>query len=157
MVQTISFTLNGEKRILDIHENDILLDVLRTKLGITTPKCGCGVGDCGSCTIILNGKSVKSCLILAIEVSGQEIVTLEGLMKDGITPLQQTMIDNNAFQCGYCAPGMIVSSHELLQNNQKPSVMEIKESLAGNLCRCTGYTSIIDAVKKHVDGSESNE
>ena len=101
----IKFILNGDNRHIWIESNDILLDVLRDKLGVKSPKCGCDRGDCGSCTILLNGKSVRSCLIFAVETEGQEITTLEGLSKDKLTPLQEVMVKNNAFQCGYCAPG----------------------------------------------------
>ena len=142
----IKFILNGDNRHIWIETNDILLDVLRDKLGVKSPKCGCDRGDCGSCTILLNGKSVRSCLIFAVETDGQEITTLEGLSKDKLTPLQEVMVKNNAFQCGYCAPGGILSSTELLNKNPHPDKEEIKEALSGNLCRCTGYTSIIDAV-----------
>ena len=146
MKKTINFTLNGENRILDVEPWEVLLDVLRDRLGIKSPKVGCDAGDCGTCTIVINNKTVRSCLILAIEVDGQEIVTLEGLMKDGLTPLQKSFLEHNSFQCGFCTPGMILSAHELLENNSKPDKEEIEEALSGNLCRCTGYTPIIDAV-----------
>lgn len=128
--------------------NEILLEVLRDKLGIKSPKCGCDSGDCGACTVILNGKTVRSCLIFAIEVDGQEIVTLEGISKNGLTPLQKVLNERNAYQCGYCAPGMILSATELITKNPHPSEHEIKEAIAGNLCRCTGYKPIIDAIKE---------
>lgn len=149
----ISFTLNGELRHVYVAPNEILLEVLRYKLGVKSPKCGCDTGDCGACTVILNGKAVRSCLIFAIETEGQEIVTLEGLSKDGLTPLQTALLERNAFQCGYCAPGMILSVTSLMSGNPHPTEAEIKESIAGNLCRCTGYQPVIDAInevtKKH--------
>ncbi len=152
-MKKISFTLNGEMRFINVTPNEVLLEVLRDKMGVKSPKCGCDSGDCGACTVILNGKTVRSCLILAIEVDGQDILTLEGISKDGLTPLQTALNERNAYQCGYCAPGMILSVTELIKKNPHPSEQEIKESIAGNLCRCTGYKPVIDAVlevtKKH--------
>ncbi len=146
-MKKISFTLNGETRYVQVDNSDILLEVLRDKLGVKSPKSGCDSGDCGACTILLNGKNVRSCLIFAVEVAGQEITTLEGLSKNGLTPLQQAFLDQNAFQCGYCAPGVILAATDLLNNNPNPTEDEIKHAIAGNLCRCTGYTSIIEAIK----------
>jgi aerobic-type carbon monoxide dehydrogenase small subunit (CoxS/CutS family) len=146
-MKKISFTLNGETRYVYIDNSDILLEVLRDKLGVKSPKCGCDSGDCGACTILLNGKNVRSCLIFAVEVAGQEITTLEGISKNGLTPLQQAFLDQNAFQCGYCAPGVILAATDLLNSNPNPTEDEIKHAIAGNLCRCTGYTSIIEAIK----------
>ncbi len=128
--------------------DDILLDVLREKLGIKSPKRGCERGDCGACTVLLNGKSVRSCLIFAIEIEGQEITTVEGISKNGLSKLQEKFVKLNSFQCGYCAPGVVISATELLENNPHPSEEEIKEALSGNLCRCTGYTPIINAVRQ---------
>jgi aerobic-type carbon monoxide dehydrogenase small subunit (CoxS/CutS family) len=150
----IKINLNNESRTVLVEPTEILLDVLRDKLGIKTPKHGCDRGDCGACAVLLNGKSVRSCLILAIEVDGQEIVTLEGLSQNGMTPLQTAFIKNNSFQCGYCAPGTIISTTELLNNNPHPTKEEIQEALSGNLCRCTGYTSIIEAVLEVSDGGD---
>jgi carbon-monoxide dehydrogenase small subunit len=146
MRQEIKFKLNGETIKIEINPNEVLLEVLRDRLGAKSPKCGCDKGDCGTCTVMINGKTVRSCLVLAIEVDGQEIVTLEGLMDSGLTPLQKSFIEHNSFQCGFCAPGMILSATELLAKNQKPNKHEIQEALSGNLCRCTGYTPIIDAI-----------
>lgn len=151
MKKTITFTLNGEKRLLDVEPWEVLLDVLRDRLGIKSPKVGCDTGDCGTCTIMINNRTVRSCLILAIEADGQEVTTLEGLMKDGLTPLQKSFLDHNSFQCGFCTPGMIMSATELLNKNPKPDQKEIQEALSGNLCRCTGYASIIDAVVEFVE------
>ena len=142
----IEFKLNGETRNANVEPNDMLLDVLRDSLGIKSPKVGCDRGDCGSCTILMNEKSVRSCLIFAIEADGQEILTLEGLSKDNLTPLQNSFVKNNSFQCGYCAPGTILSVTELLDKNSHPNKEEVQEAISGNLCRCTGYYSIIDAV-----------
>jgi carbon-monoxide dehydrogenase small subunit len=146
MKQEIKFNLNGETVKLEVNPNEIFLEVLRYRLGVNSPKCGCDKGDCGTCTVMINGKTVRSCLVLAVEVSGQEVVTLEGLMGSGLTPLQKSFIEHNSFQCGFCTPGMILSATELLAKNQKPKKEEIQEALSGNLCRCTGYTPIIDAI-----------
>ncbi len=143
----LSFTLNGEPRSVWVENSDILLEVLRYKMGMKSPKCGCDTGDCGACTVLLNGKNVRSCLIFAVEVEGQQVTTLEGLSKNGMTPLQKQLLEHNAFQCGFCAPGVILAATELLEGNPRPNEQEIKEAIAGNLCRCTGYTSIIDAIK----------
>jgi len=145
-MQKINLILNGEKRSVYVEPNDLLLDVLRDKLGAKSPKCGCDRGDCGACTIMLEGKSVRSCNILAIEVDGQEIQTVEGLSRNGLTELQNKFIEMNSFQCGFCAPGITIAATELLNNNPHPTIEDIKESLSGNLCRCTGYTPIVDAI-----------
>ncbi len=142
----ITMKVNGEVRSVIVEPNDVLLDVLREKLGIKSPKIGCERGDCGACTILLNGRTVRSCLVLAIEADGCEIVTVEGL-GETLTPLQQAFLDNNAFQCGFCAPGMILTATELLQKNPTPDDDEIKEGISGNLCRCTGYQPIVDAIR----------
>lgn len=149
-MRKISFILNGEKRSVYVEPNDLLLDVLRDKLGDKTPKYGCGRGDCGTCTVLLNGKSVRSCLILAVEVDGQEITTLEGISKNGLTELQKFLIKHNSFQCGFCAPGMIVALDEFLKKNPTPNEEDVKEAISGNLCRCTGYVPIIRAVLDYV-------
>jgi carbon-monoxide dehydrogenase small subunit len=149
-MQEITLTLNNEKRMLHVEPNDVLLDVLRDKLGIKSPKCGCDRGDCGACAVLLNGRSVRSCLILAVEVDGQEVLTVEGLSHDALTPLQQKCVELNAFQCGYCAPGVVITATELLNQNPSPTREEIAEALSGNLCRCTGYIPIIDAVMQTV-------
>ena len=147
MKHEINFLLNGERRTIDVLPNEILLEVIRDRFGLKSPKCGCDHGDCGTCTLMINGKTVRSCLILAVEVDGQEVVTLEGIMKDGMTPLQDSMLKHNSFQCGFCAPGVILSATELLNKNPKPGKEEIKEAIAGNLCRCTGYAPIIEAIE----------
>ena len=146
MTRRITFTLNGETRALEVEPSDILLDVLREKLGVKGPKIGCERGDCGACTVLLDGKSVRTCLILAIEVDGCQITTVEGLSRAGLTPLQESFLEHGSFQCGFCAPGVVLSATELLGKNPRPSEAEVKEAIAGNLCRCTGYQPIIDAV-----------
>jgi len=146
MIQEIAIRLNGEVRRVAVAPNETLLDVLRGKLGVKTPKEGCGRGDCGACTVLLDGKAVRSCLILAIEADGQAVVTLEGVGKEGPTALQKAFLKNNVFQCGFCAPGMILSSAALLAANPQPTEHEVREALAGNLCRCTGYEPIVATV-----------
>ncbi len=145
-MEKITFKLNGETRSIKVEPNEVLLEVLRDKIGLKSPKCGCDSGDCGACTVIINGKTVRSCLILAIEVNGQDILTLEGISKNGLSPLQKALHERNVFQCGYCAPGMILSATELMRNIPHPTEHEIKEAIAGNLCRCTGYTPVIEAI-----------
>lgn len=146
---TVSFKVNGKEYSPTIPFNVTLLDCLRDVLGITSPKECCGMGECGSCTVIMNGKTVNSCLILAVEAAGTEITTVEGLSSDGnLTPLQEAFIEAGAVQCGFCTPGMIMSAQYLLKQNPHPSEQEIKEGLSGNLCRCTGYARIVDAVLK---------
>ncbi len=147
MKHQITFQLNGERRTIDVRHNELLLEVIRDRFGLKSPKCGCDHGDCGTCTVMINGKTVRSCLILAIEADQQEVMTLEGIMKDGMTPLQESFLKHNSFQCGFCAPGVILSTTELLNKNPHPNKEEIQEAIAGNLCRCTGYAPIIDAVE----------
>lgn len=142
----ISFILNGESRSLIVEPYEVLLEVLRDRIGVKSPKCGCDSGDCGACTVHLNGKSVRSCLMLAIEIDGQEILTLEGISRHGLSPLQKALYERNVFQCGYCAPGLIMSATELINHNPHPTEHDIKEAIAGNLCRCTGYIPVVDAI-----------
>ena len=145
-MKDISIELNGETRRVAVSPNETLLDVLRGKLGIKTPKEGCGRGDCGACTVLLDGKAVRSCLILAIEVDGQSVTTLEGVGKGGPTELQNAFVERNVFQCGFCAPGVILSASSLLAGNPSPTEHEVREALAGNLCRCTGYEPFVETV-----------
>ena len=145
-MKEIKMRLNGEARRVAVAPNETLLDVLRGKLGIKTPKEGCGRGDCGACTVLLEGKAVRSCLILAIEVDGQSVVTLEGVGKDGPTALQKAFVERNAFQCGFCAPGVVLAASALLAEKPEPTEHEVREALAGNLCRCTGYEPIVETV-----------
>jgi len=145
-VKEISINLNFELRQVRVEPSETLLDVLRDKFGVKSPKCGCERGDCGACTVLLDGKAVRSCLILAIEVDGHDIVTVEGISRDKLSALQEAFIEYNSFQCGFCAPGIILAITELLEKNPHPNLMEIKEAMAGHLCRCTGYTPIFDAI-----------
>jgi carbon-monoxide dehydrogenase small subunit len=147
MRHPITVTVNAERWDLEVEANDVLLDVLRTRLGVKSPKIGCERGDCGTCTVLLDDHTVRACLILAVEVNGHSIVTVEGIRHDGpLTRLQQLFLDHNSFQCGFCAPGIILAADELLSSNPRPTRLEVQHALAGNLCRCTGYEPIIAAV-----------
>jgi len=157
MRTTITLSVNGETRSVDVEPNDTLLEGLREQLGVKSPKIGCERGDCGSCTVLLDGRTVRSCLILAIEVEGREIVTVEGLSTDGPTELQQSFIDHNSFQCGFCAPGIVLSATELLARNPSPTEGEVREAIAGNLCRCTGYEPIVEAVLDVAERASSSD
>ncbi len=148
-LHNIQFKLNGEKVSLTVEPSDVLLDVLRGKLGIKSPKVGCDRGDCGTCTVLMNGKTIRSCLALAVEADGSEIVTLEGANTRKWTQrLQKKFHEKNAFQCGFCAPGIILSATELLEKDPRPTKHDIKEAIAGNLCRCTGYEPIVEAIEE---------
>jgi len=149
----IHFKLNGSDVRVEVEPNDVLLDVLRGRLGIKSPKVGCDRGDCGTFTILMNGKTIRSCLALAVEADGTELVTLEGANTGKWTQrLQKKFHEKNAFQCGFCAPGIILSATELLESNPKPTTHDIKEAIAGNLCRCTGYEPIVEAIEETVRG-----
>ena len=157
MKRTIHLTVNEENWPVEVEAGETLLDVLRTKVGVKSPKIGCERGDCGSCTVLLDGKTVRSCLILAVEAEGHRITTVEGLSKEGLTPLQKAFIKHNSFQCGFCAPGIILAATELLARNEHPDEDQIKEALAGNLCRCTGYQPIIEAVMEVSRGGDEGD
>lgn len=149
VTHTISLIINGTEEKLQVPSNMTLLHALRDKLGFTGTKNGCEAGECGACTVLVDGEPMNSCLVLAVELNGKEITTVEGLAEDGkLTPLQQAFADLNAVQCGYCTPGMLMSATALLKRNPHPSEVDIQEALIGNLCRCTGYQRIIDAVLK---------
>lgn len=145
----ISLNVNGRRYSLDVQPNETLLHILREKLGLTGPKEGCSTGDCGACTVLVNGKAVNSCLMLAVEADGAEILTIEGLKRDGeLHPLQRAFIEEHAIQCGFCIPGMIMTSLSYLMENPSPTEEEIKEAIMGNICRCGGYPFIVKAVSK---------
>ena len=147
-VHSITVAVNGSKERLDVPSNMTLLQLLREKLAFTGTKNGCSAGECGACTILMNGEPVNSCMVLAVEADGAEIVTVEGLADDGqLTPLQEAFMEHNAVQCGFCTPGVLISAHALLKRNPHPTEDEIKLALVGNLCRCTGYLRIIQAVQ----------
>ena len=149
VIHSISLIINGTEEQLQVPSNMTLLHALRDKLGFTGTKNGCEAGECGACTVLVDGEPMNSCLVLAVELNGREITTVEGLAENGkLTPLQQAFADLNAVQCGYCTPGMLMSATALLRRNPHPSETDIQEALLGNLCRCTGYQRIIDAVLK---------
>jgi carbon-monoxide dehydrogenase small subunit len=149
MKSEITFNLNGVEYTVSVEQSKRLLDVLRDELGMTGTKEGCGEGECGACTVIVDGRAVNSCLYPAPEVQGRSVTTVEGLHgpRNRLHPIQQAFVDEGAIQCGFCTPGMILSTKALLDSNPDPSEEDIREALQGNLCRCTGYVQIIEAVK----------
>ena len=148
MKKVISFNLNGEDIQVLAEPNRTLLDLLRDDLGLTGTKKGCEAGECGACTVMLDGRPVNSCITLTAEVEGCCVITVEGVAQDGqLSPLQRQFIDKWAFQCGYCTAGMIMSAKALLERNSHPTELEIREAIEGNLCRCTGYVKIIEAIQ----------
>ncbi|MFP4635433.1 MAG: (2Fe-2S)-binding protein [Nitriliruptoraceae bacterium] len=155
MRHAITLRVNGQPWPLEVEPSEVLLEVLRSRVGVKSPKAGCERGDCGSCTVLLDGRTVRSCLVLAVEVDGHEVVTVEGLSSDGLSQLQQTMLELSSFQCGYCAPGVVLSAVELLAREPHPDRHAAQEAISGNLCRCTGYTAIIDAVLAAAEASSA--
>jgi len=144
----ISFTLNGKEIRIDPPSDRRVVDILREDLGLTGTKEGCGAGECGACTILVDGESRLSCLMLAAQLEGTTITTIEGIAsEDGLHPVQEAFVEFGAVQCGFCIPGMVLSAIDLLERNPNPTRMEIREGLSGNLCRCTGYQKIVDAVE----------
>jgi len=147
--KTIDFRLNGVSYTREVKTRQTLLEVLRDELGLMGTKVGCESGDCGSCTVLLNGKPVNSCLVLAVQADGCEVITVEGLEKNGkLDSLQQTFIEEGAVQCGFCTPGMLMSAKGLLDENPAPTEADVRRGIAGNLCRCTGYVRIVKAIQK---------
>ncbi len=145
----ISLTVNGGRETATVRSNMTLLALLREVIILTGTKNGCSAGECGACTVLMNGEPVNSCMVLAVEAAGAEIVTVEGLTHDGaLDRLQQTFAELTGVQCGFCTPGMLISARALLDRNPQPTKAEIQDALRGNLCRCTGYTRIVDAVKE---------
>ena len=148
MQRLTTFTVNGTRYEHMIQANQTLLDFVRRTLGLTGSKESCGTGDCGSCSMLVDGQVVKSCLMLAVEVDGKDVTTIEGLSADGrLHPIQEAFVRNWGTQCGYCTPGFVVTAKALLDRNPTPTDEEIKHATAGNLCRCTGYVKIIDSIK----------
>ncbi len=148
MKKLIHLTINDQHYEVAVEPNQTLVDLLRYQLGLTGTKKGCEMGDCGSCTVILDGKAVNSCLVLALQADGRSIQTIEGLETgEGLHPVQQAFVEKGAIQCGFCSSGMILSAKTLLDQKPNPSETEIRRALSGNLCRCTGYQKIIEAVK----------
>jgi len=158
MKQQIRLRVNGEDYEVFIEPHKFLSDVLREELNLTGVKEGCQTGECGTCTVLIDGETVRSCLTLAVQVGDREVTTIEGMAKDGeLHPIQQAFIDHFAIQCGYCTPGMVLTTKALLDRNPDPTEAEVREALSGNLCRCTGYVQIVEAVlaaKETVSGGD---
>jgi len=156
---TISVLVNGGKEYLDVPSNMTLLQMLREKLALTGTKNGCAAGECGACTVLVDGEPVNSCLMLAVEADGCEVTTVEGLarsetgqsMEGQLSPLQEAFVEHNAVQCGFCTPGVLISAHALLERNPHPTEKETREALVGNLCRCTGYLRFVQAVQTEAE------
>ena len=153
----ITLKVNGSLELVDVSGNMTLLQMLREKLALTGTKNGCASGECGACTVLMNGDAVNSCMVLAAECDGAEITTVEGLAKNGeMDVVQKTLVDLGAVQCGFCTPGVLISARALLNRNPHPTEFEIRDALSGNLCRCTGYNRIVEAVKvaAEIEGQE---
>ena len=156
MKQTIRVAVNGRLYEEDVEPRLLLSHFLRENLGLTGTHVGCVIGECGACSVLLDGRVVKSCLHFAVQADGREVTTVEGLAKNGeLNPIQEAFVKNYAFQCGYCTPGMVMTSYALLRRNPNPSEEEIRKALAGNLCMCTGYVQIVEAVKEAARGSKN--
>lgn len=148
-MKTIELNVNRKTYRVEVEEDMRLIDVLRDKLGLIGTKEGCGEGECGACTVIMDGEAVASCLVMGFQAEGSQIVTIEGLGdENGIDPIQQAFLDEGAVQCGFCIPGMVLSAKSLLDKNSSPTRKDIREAISGNLCRCTGYNKIVNAVEK---------
>jgi carbon-monoxide dehydrogenase small subunit len=153
----IEFTINSKKRSLIVKPNDLLINIIRNDLFLTGSKYGCGIGECGACTVLLNGEPVLSCLTLAATVDGKEITTIEGLAKGNeLHPMQIAFLKNAAVQCGFCTPSMILTATALLKENPNPTEDEIKDYIRGNICRCTGYIQIVKAIEECAYGEKTN-
>ena len=156
MKQRIQVRVNGRLYEEDVEPRLLLVSFLRETLGLTGTHIGCVVGECGACSVLLDGRLTKSCLFLAVQADGREVLTVEGLaQQDALHPIQEAFIQNYGLQCGYCTPGMLLASYALLSDNPKPSEPEIRRALAGNLCMCTGYMQIVQAVKAAAEGMDS--
>ena len=148
----ISITINGKEYELAVAPNMTLADLLREELLLTGTKKGCEMGECGTCTVLMNGRAVNSCLVLAVQANGREITTIEGLENEqGLHPIQESFVQHGAIQCGFCTSGMILSAKSLLDKNPNPEEKEIRTAISGNLCRCTGYQKIVEAIKEVKD------
>jgi carbon-monoxide dehydrogenase small subunit len=148
MMKSLTFLLNGEETRIEVEPGELLLDVLRRRLFLTGTKKGCGEGECGACTVLLDGNPVLSCLFPAMKVQGRSVTTIEGVGSEtGLHPIQESFLEKGAVQCGFCTPGMVLSSKSLLESRPNPAEEEIKQALSGHLCRCTGYVQILEAVR----------
>jgi carbon-monoxide dehydrogenase small subunit len=157
MKKVINVIVNGESYEKEVAVNKSLLDFLRDDLNLTGTKKGCDNGDCGSCTVLLNGKAISSCIILAVDADGCEVLTIEGMAKGKeLHPIQTAFIESGAIQCGYCTPGMVMAAKALLDENPNPTEAEIREAIVGHLCRCTGYDQIVKAIKQAADYLNNN-
>jgi len=146
-MKSVELTVNGERRTLEVEPNMTLLEALRDELQLTGTKRGCDIGACGACTVIVDGKAVKSCTLLAVQADGSEVTTIEGLAQDGqLHPIQQAFWDNHGLQCGFCTPGMIMTALEILDKNPKATEQQVRHGLEGNICRCTGYENIVKSI-----------
>ncbi|NMB41317.1 MAG: (2Fe-2S)-binding protein [Firmicutes bacterium] len=155
MERTIEFVLNGETKKVTVNDNQTLLEVLREKLDLTGTKKGCNQGECGACTVLLDGKPINSCLTLAVRIEGRSIMTIEGVAgKESLDPVQETFNEKGAIQCGFCTPGMVLTTKALLAENSNPTSAEIKEAISGNICRCSGYIKIIEAIQSLAEEQE---
>lgn len=158
MKTIIKVNINGEPVEMAVEPNTTLLAFIREQVGLTGVKHGCGLGDCGACTVIMDGKPVNSCLVLAVQANGRDVITIEGLAQNGrLHPIQRSFVDNGAIQCGFCTPGMILSAKALLDKNPKPSEEQIRRAISGNLCRCTGYQKIVEAIQEAAQDMQSEE
>lgn len=152
----IRIKINNKKYELSIKPDLLLVDLLRDNIGLTGTKKGCEIGECGACTVIMNEQTINSCLVLAVQADGAEITTIEGVANNGdLHPVQHAFLEHDAVHCGFCTPGMVLSAINLLDHNTKPTEFEIREAIAGNLCRCTGYQQIVEAIKSVVDKKSS--
>jgi len=157
-MKKIKFRLNGRSYVLDVKPSKTLLEMIREDLKLTGTKEGCGEGECGACTVIMDGKTVNSCIVLAVEADNKEITTIEGIADNGkLHPIQEAFISQGGMQCGFCTPGMIMSAKTLLENNPRPNEQEIREGIAGNFCRCTGYAKIIESISMAADAIKGRE
>jgi aerobic-type carbon monoxide dehydrogenase small subunit (CoxS/CutS family) len=157
MKKRISFILNGQQHTVAVDTRELLVDFLRETLYLTGTKVGCGIGECGACTVLLDGEPVNACLVLAASIDGGNIVTVEGLRGEEAEVLQRAFIEEGAVQCGYCTPGMLLSAKAVLDRNRRPSETEVRQAVSGNLCRCTGYERIVRAVMRAAGDMEERE
>ncbi len=149
MSEQVRLVVNGAETVLEVEPDERLVDSLREKAGLTGTKLGCGIGECGACSVLLDGELVSACLVLTVQADGCRVTTIEGLEQDGrLSDLQQAFVDEGAVQCGYCTPGMIMAGEALLRRYRRPTSEQIRAGIAGNLCRCTGYTKIVAAIRK---------